>query len=222
MPESKKISLALFASGNGTNAEAILKHFQKHDQVAVAMVLSNNPKALALERARKFNVQVRSFNRAQFHENLPAGQAGLPTGQAGLHTGQAGLPTGQHSNEVLTWLKDAGITHLVLAGFLWLVPESLIKAYPGRIINIHPALLPGYGGQGMYGRKVHEAVRNSGDKQTGITIHLVNEKFDEGKILFQMRCDIDPDDTPDTIASKVHVLEYRYYPSEIEKWCLVS
>lgn len=182
--------LAIFASGSGTNAEAIMKHFRHHKTIQVGALLSNKPDAYALERARKFNVPTFVFNRKQFYE----------------------------SDEVLTWLQLHHITHLVLAGFLWLVPQSLIHAYPGRIINIHPALLPRYGGKGMYGMQVHRAVKEAGEKETGITIHLVNEKYDEGKILLQARVQLDGTETPEQIAAKVHELEYRHYPDVIEKW----
>ena len=169
LEQFKKISLAILASGNGTNAEAILKHFQNHERISVALVLSNNPVAMVLERAGKFKVPIKVFSRLQFRV------------------------------EVVSWLKEAGITHIILAGFLWLIPESLIKAYPAKIINIHPSLLPRHGGKGMYGHAVHEAVKNSGDKETGITIHLVNERFDEGKIIFQTSCPLNSTDTPDSI-----------------------
>lgn len=178
------------ASGNGTNAEAIMKHFQTHPRIRVAMLLSNNPKARALERAKQFHVPTRVFNREQFHDGT----------------------------EVVKWLIDSGVTHVVLAGFLWLVPKSLIAAYPEKILNIHPALLPLHGGKGMYGEKVHEAVKAAGDSKTGITIHLVNEQFDKGKIIFQAECAVDTTDTALTIAAKVHQLEYKHFPAVIESW----
>ena len=184
--------LALFASGSGTNAEEILKRFQSHTSIQVELLLSNNPQAYALERAKKYGVPSRVFNRTIFRE----------------------------SEDVLAWLKEKNITHLVLAGFMWLVPDYLIKAFPGRIINIHPALLPKFGGKGMYGMHVHEAVKATGEKETGITIHDVNEHYDEGKILFQAKCDVLPSDTPEQIANKVHQLEYAHYPRVIEEWVL--
>ncbi|QOI96471.1 MAG: phosphoribosylglycinamide formyltransferase [Flammeovirgaceae bacterium] len=182
--------LAIFASGSGTNAEAIMTHFANHPLVAVAALLSNNPHAYALQRAQKFNVPTFVFNRHQFKE----------------------------SHEVLNWLTEKKITHLVLAGFMWLVPDYLVKAYAGRIINIHPALLPRYGGKGMYGMHVHQAVKAAGEKETGITIHLVNERYDEGKILLQARVKLTGTETAEEIAAKVHELEYRHYPDVIEKW----
>jgi len=188
---SPHVRLAIFASGSGTNAEAIMKRFQKHDDVRVVLLLSNKHTAYALERARRFGVADRVFTREQFE-----------------------------GTEVLSWLSEFKVTHIILAGFLWLVPQSLIASYQNRIINIHPALLPRYGGKGMYGDKVHQAVKAAGEKQSGITIHLVNERFDEGRILFQATCDLTPGDTPDAIAAKVHELEYRLYPAVIEQWVL--
>lgn len=183
--------IAVFASGSGTNAERLFQHFKNHPNVEVALLLSNNPAAFALVRARKFGIDSKVFNRQQLNEG-----------------------------EVLSWLEKAGITHIVLAGFMWLIPMNLIHAFPDRIINIHPALLPKFGGKGMYGSKVHEAVRMAGESETGITIHLVNEHYDEGAILFQARTSVDPNDSPERIATKVHELEYRYYPVTVEGWVL--
>jgi phosphoribosylglycinamide formyltransferase-1 len=125
-----------------------------------------------------------------------------------------------NEGDVLRWLQGSGITHIVLAGFLWLIPDNLINAYPNKIINIHPALLPKYGGRGMYGSKVHQAVKAAGETETGITIHLVNQHYDEGAILFQAKTEIDQKDTPDEIANKVHQLEYKHYPVVTEQWIL--
>jgi phosphoribosylglycinamide formyltransferase-1 len=186
--------IAIFASGNGSNAERIIRHFIGHHRVAVSMVLSNNPEASVLQRASGLNVKTAIFNKEQFRD----------------------------TGEVLAWLTKEKITHIVLAGFLWLVPSQLIDAFPGKIINIHPALLPRHGGKGMYGLKVHEAVHALGDKETGITIHLVNTRYDEGKVLFQERCPVFASDTAETIAERVHDLEYRHYPSVIEKWITES
>lgn len=186
--------IAIFASGSGTNAEEILKHFQKHDTIEVVTLLSNNPQAFALERAKKFNVPTFVFTRSQFRE----------------------------SDDVINYLRERRVTHIVLAGFMWLVPINLVQAFPKRIVNIHPALLPQFGGKGMYGMHVHEAVKTAGEIETGITIHEVNEKYDEGMILFQAKCDINPSDTPDQIASKVHALEYQHYPRVIESWIATS
>jgi phosphoribosylglycinamide formyltransferase-1 len=187
---TQKFRLAIFASGSGTNAEQIMLRFQNHPQIEVALVLSNKGDAFVLERAKKFGVPFNVFNRQQFRE----------------------------SEEVLDWLSEHRISHIVLAGFMWLMPENIIRTYPNKIINIHPALLPKFGGKGMYGHHVHEAVRTAGEKETGITIHLVNENYDEGKILFQASTPLNAKDTPDTIAEKVHALEYKHYPEQIEKW----
>jgi len=165
-------------------------HFRDHPKIKVGLVLSNNAGALVLERARKFNVPSKVFNRQQFKD----------------------------TGEVLNWLAHEKISHVVLAGFMWLMPENMIRQFPDRIINIHPALLPKFGGKGMYGNHVHEAVKQAGEKKTGITIHLVNEKYDEGKILFQTSCAIEANDSPEQIAAKVHELEYQHYPEQIEKW----
>jgi len=194
MNSSGKYKIAIFASGSGTNAEAIFRHFQHHPRIKVVLLLSNNPRAFALERAKKFDIPCRVFTKEQF----------------------------QPGTEILDWLKEAGVTHVVLAGFLWLVPSSLLKYYHDKIVNIHPALLPRYGGKGMYGAKVHAAVKESGDSETGISIHLVNERFDEGRILFQARCPIMPEDTDETIANKVHALEHAHFPKVIEEWILES
>ena len=167
-----------------------MKHFQLHPDIEVVLLLSNNAQAYALERAKKFNITSRVFNRSIFRE----------------------------SEEVLNWLKEKEVTHIVLAGFMWLVPDYLIKSFSGKIINIHPALLPKFGGKGMYGMFVHEAVKAAGEKETGITIHDVNEHYDEGKILFQAKCPVIPSDTTDDIAKKVHALEYAHYPRVIEDW----
>lgn len=126
------------------------------------------------------------------------------------------------SDDVLNFLKEKNVTHVVLAGFMWLVPMNLVTAFPGKIVNIHPALLPKFGGKGMYGMNVHEAVKAAGEKETGITIHEVNEKYDEGRVLFQAKCSVDSSDTPDQIATKVHSLEYKHYPQVIENWLSAS
>lgn len=188
----KPARLAIFISGSGSNAEAIFRHFQNHPSVKVEMVLSNNAEAYGLERAKKFLIPSKVFTRDQFRE----------------------------SREVLQWLHEAEITHVVLAGFLWLIPAYLIKAFPHRIVNIHPALLPKFGGKGMYGMKVHEAVKAAKDTQTGITIHEVDEKYDEGRTLFQAFTEVDPQDTPQDIAAKVQRLEHLHYPRVIEEWVL--
>lgn len=185
----KQFRIAIFVSGSGSNAEEIMKYFRDHPSIEVILLLTNNPNAYAIERAKKFGVLHKVFTKQDVEDQT-----------------------------VIRWLADAGVSHIVLAGYLWLIPESLINAYPHRIVNIHPALLPKFGGKGMYGMKVHQAVRSSGDLQTGITIHLVNTKYDEGEILAQESVDITPNDTPEEIADKVHALEHRFYPAVIERW----
>lgn len=185
----KKFRIAIFASGNGTNAEKIIQHFQERSLVGVALVLSNNPGANVLKRAEKYSIPAIAFSREQFLEGYVAGA-----------------------------LQEMNITHIVLAGFLWLIPAHLIKAYPDRIINLHPALLPKFGGKGMYGLKVHRAVMDAAETETGITIHLVNEKYDEGKVLFQATCPVEKNFSAEQIAACVHELEYKFYPKIIEEW----
>lgn len=185
-----KINLAVFASGNGTNAEEIFKYFDHHSAIQVKGVFTNNPDALVLERASRKNIPNFIFTKEEFI--------------AGTE-----LP-----KLLVKWNIDA----IILAGFLWLIPEYLINLYPNKILNIHPALLPQFGGKGMYGKFVHQAVIGSGQKESGITIHLVNRQYDKGKIIFQKRCKVDPTDTLETLASRIHKLEHRYYPQVIEQW----
>jgi len=187
----KKYKIAIFASGNGSNAEAIMNYFKGNAQISVGLLLTNNANAYAIERAKKFGVLCKIFTKQDIQENT-----------------------------VIEWLTSAGISHIVLAGYLWLIPENLIKAFPNKIVNIHPALLPKFGGKGMYGMKVHEAVHASNELETGITIHLVNTKYDDGEVLAQKAVPVSDTDTPDDIARKVHELEHRYYPEVIENWIL--
>lgn len=191
---SEKFRIAIFASGSGTNAEEIIKHFINHRSIEVVLLMSNNPDAYALQRAINYGIKAVVFSREDFKDG----------------------------KKITDDLRVAGATHIVLAGFLWLIPGYLLQAFPDRIINIHPALLPRYGGKGMYGSKVHEAVKASGDHETGITIHLVNSNYDEGRILFQGKCSIGAQHSPEEIAACVHKLEYEHYPKEIEKWILES
>lgn len=184
-----KRKIAIFASGSGTNAEEIIKYFQDHENIEISMILSNNPKAFVLQRAEKHKIPHQVFTRNEYYKE----------------------------RKVDRILKSGGIDFIVLAGFMWLVPERFVKNYPNRIVNIHPALLPKYGGKGMYGNFVHEAVKKNNEKESGITIHWVNESYDEGNIIFQAKCTLNSDDTPDDIASKVHKLEYLHYPKVIEK-----
>jgi phosphoribosylglycinamide formyltransferase-1 len=188
----KEVRIAIFLSGSGTNAEKILTRFQDHPFIRVVMVLSNKAEAPGLNYAKNFHVPVRVFGRQQFFETA----------------------------DVLHWLKEAGVTHIVLAGFLWLIPDRIIRSFSHRILNIHPALLPKFGGKGMYGMKVHEAVMAAGETETGITIHEVDEQYDEGRVVFQATCPVFETDTAKQIAERVQQLEHRYYPEVIEKWVM--
>ncbi len=179
--------LAILASGSGSNAEKIMEYFQDSTKAQIALVASNKADAFVLERAKKFGVPSFTFSRKEMEEGI-----------------------------LLEKLKSEKIDWVILAGFLLKIPVELIRAFPERMVNIHPALLPSYGGKGMYGNFVHEAVKAAGETQTGITIHLVNEHYDEGKIVFQAATDVIPEDTPYTIAQKVHELEHRYFPSVID------
>lgn len=180
-------NIAIFASGSGTNAENIIRHFQGNKDVNVALVVSNKPDAYVLVRAANLHVPSLTLTREEF----------------------AG------GEELARLMKERGIDFIVLAGFLLRVPEALIEAYPGRIVNIHPALLPKYGGKGMYGDRVHRAVVEAGERESGITIHLIDEQYDRGTTVFQAKCPVLPGDTPDDVARKVHALEYAHYPEVI-------
>ena len=182
--------LAIFASGTGSNAVKIIEHFKGHPTIAVSLVLSNNSKAPVLEKANDAGVETYTFNREAFY----------------------------NTNLVLNKLNSKKIDLVVLAGFMWLVPENLVHEYSDRIINIHPALLPKYGGKGMYGMHVHNAVMAAGEKETGITIHLVNKEYDKGRILFQATCSVEQNDSADEIAQKIHVLEHANFPTQIEQY----
>lgn len=185
-------NIAIFASGNGTNAETIIRYFQKSDAVNVSIILTNNTNAGVIDRAQSLNVEVFVFNRDIFY----------------------------NSNKVLDLITRNNIDLIVLAGFLWLVPEDILDRFENRIINIHPALLPKYGGKGMYGMGVHEAVIAASEKQSGITIHKVNKHYDKGQIIFQTEVDIDENETPDSLASKIHELEHQHFPKVIEKYLI--
>ena len=188
MIERKK-NIVLFASGNGTNAENIVRYFQRSNTVYITEVLTNNPGAGVIGRAKKLNIPVRVITRADF-----------ASPQTLIH----------HLTEQQTDL-------IVLAGFLWKIPTALIRQFPEKIINLHPALLPEFGGKGMYGLRVHEAVITAGKKESGITIHFVNENYDEGKIIFQAKTEVYQKDTSESLAGKIHQLEYKYFPQVIEK-----
>ena len=181
-------NIAIFASGNGTNAERIMDYFADSSLAQVVLVISDNPDAFVLERARRHGVESVLFSRAE-------------------------LADGERPLELL---RQRQVGFVVLAGYLRLVPDGIVRAYEGRMVNIHPALLPAYGGKGMYGERVHRAVIEAGEKESGITIHRVNGAYDSGDILAQYRVAVEPDDTPDTLAAKIHRLEHRYFPEVIE------
>jgi len=186
------IKLALFASGSGTNVENIATYFKNHAAIEVSAVLSNKSDAYVLERAKKLEIPSFVFNRNQFYT----------------------------TSEIVNYLRENNIDWIVLAGFLWLIPNNLLKAFPNKIVNIHPALLPKYGGKGMYGNKVHESVVANKEKESGITIHYVNENYDEGNTIFQSTCEVLISDSANDVAAKVHALEYEHFPKVIEKLVL--
>jgi len=183
-----KKRIAIFASGSGSNAQKIMEHFKYSSDAEVAIVLSNNPEAYVLQRADNFEIPTHIFDRHEFY----------------------------HTDSVVELLKRLNIDLVVLAGFLWLVPQNLLTAFPNKIINIHPALLPKFGGKGMYGDHVHKAVMAAGEEEHGITIHFVNENFDEGEIIYQAKFKIEPGDTLEQIKFKGQQLEHQHYPKVIE------
>jgi phosphoribosylglycinamide formyltransferase-1 len=187
-----KIKLAIFASGSGTNAERLVEYFFNHDQVEVSMIYSNKKDAYVLQRAERLGIPASVFGREDIY----------------------------HTSRLLDQLAQDQIDYIILAGFLWLIPTSMIERYPNKIVNIHPALLPAFGGKGMYGAKVHEAVIKNGEWRSGITIHLVNEAYDEGAILAQAECQLSTGETADTLAQKIHQLEYAHFPLTVERYIL--
>lgn len=188
MSRSEK-NIVIFASGNGSNAENIIKYFQDDKDISVNLIISNRKKAYVHKRAKDLNVHSITIDRDFFY----------------------------YTELLLKDLKRIETDLIVLAGFLWLVPDYLTKAYPNKIVNVHPALLPKYGGKGMYGKHVHKAVKEAGEKETGITIHYVNEKYDDGEIIFQASTAIEEEDSPAEIAAKVHDLEMQHFPRVIRE-----
>ncbi|MCD8080021.1 MAG: phosphoribosylglycinamide formyltransferase [Bacteroides sp.] len=184
-----KKNIAVFASGSGTNAENIIRYFQEDNRLNVSLLVSSRTDAYVLERARALDVPCRVFAREEWKQ------------------GEA----------ILSLLEAYQIHFVVLAGFLLRIPEVILHAYPNKIINIHPSLLPRYGGKGMYGDRVHEAVVAAGEQESGITIHYINEHYDEGQVIFQTTCPVLPEDTPAEVACKVHALEYKHYPEVIRR-----
>lgn len=179
-------NIAIFASGSGSNAENIIRYFKNHPEVRIDSVWSNRKDAFVLRRAQNLSVESRYFTREALYS----------------------------SDEIILELQRRNIELVILAGFLWLVPPEFVDAF--TVINIHPALLPAYGGKGMYGSRVHEAIVNNREKESGITIHLVNKEYDKGEILLQVKCPVYPDDTPDALAARIHKLEHQYFPKAIE------
>jgi len=184
--------LAIYASGSGTNAENIIRYFKNHLEISVKIVLCNNPDAFVIERAKRLEMPCIVFPKGRLEGTMSI-------------------------------LSEYEIDYIILAGFLLKLPKKMIEAYRGRIINIHPALIPSkYGGKGMYGMHVHNAVIAAGEKESGITIHLVDEIYDHGENIFQIRCPVNADDTPEDLASRIHCLEQLYYPRIIENYVLSS
>ena len=182
-------NIAIFASGSGSNAENIIVYFQGRENINIAVVLSNKSDAFVHERAKKHHIPSITFTKKELEE----------------------------SDKVLQILNEYKINVIVLAGFLLKIPTNLIAAYPNSILNIHPSLLPKYGGKGMYGHFVHDAVVAANEKESGISIHYVNAEYDEGDVIFQARCSVLPDDTPDDVAKKVQALEHKHFPQVIEQ-----
>jgi len=181
--------IVVFASGSGTNAENLITYFNNNDHATVVLVLTNNPQAKVLDRAKRLKVSALSFNKIAFTE----------------------------TDDVLNILRTSKPDLIVLAGFLWKFPEKILHEFPNKVINIHPALLPKYGGKGMYGMHVHEAVVENKEPETGITIHYVNEHYDEGAIIFQTKCIVNPKDSADDVANKIHQLEMDHFPKVVEE-----
>ncbi|WP_044400951.1 phosphoribosylglycinamide formyltransferase [Lacinutrix sp. Hel_I_90] len=181
--------VVIFASGSGSNAENLIRFFQNSDRTSVIQVLTNNPQAKVLERCKKLNVSALSFNKIAFTE----------------------------TEDVLNILKASNPDLIVLAGFLWKFPEKILKHFPNKVINLHPALLPKFGGKGMYGMHVHHAVVDQKETETGITIHYVNEHYDEGAVIFQAKCAVLASDSAETVAEKIHLLEMAHFPEVVKK-----
>lgn len=182
-------NIAIFASGTGSNAEKIIEYFEGHPEISVKIIVSNKKNAGVLKVGEKFAVESILINKEDFYD----------------------------SEKILETFEDYDVDFIVLAGFLWLVPSYLIRQYPNRIVNIHPALLPAYGGKGMYGHHIHQAVFDNKELESGITIHYVNEAYDEGAVIFQKSMDISQEDSPEAIAKKVLALEHKYFSRIVEK-----
>lgn len=181
--------IVIFASGSGSNAENLIKFFQDSDHASVIQIFCNNPHAKVLDRAKRLGVSALSFNRVAFTK----------------------------TDDVLDILKATEPDLIVLAGFLWKFPEHILKCFENKVINIHPALLPKYGGKSMYGMNVHNAIIQNNESETGITIHYINENYDEGAIIFQVTCQVSKQDTAEDVAVKIHKLEMEYFPKVVEQ-----
>src|SRR5690625_3061946 len=181
-------NLIILASGTGSNAKAIIEYFENNEEVKISYVLSNNPQAKVLEMAEEKKVPTLVFGRKELYD----------------------------TDEIFEFLIEQNPDLIVLAGFLWIIPEKIVEAFPDKIINIHPSLLPKYGGKGMYGSFVHQAVLENKEKETGISIHYVNEEYDEGALIFQKSFAVDPEETPDSLVDKIHALEHEWFPQVIE------
>lgn len=183
-------NIAIFASGEGTNAENLFNYFNNDKRVKIKLVVTNLDTAGVVARAEKYKKNVQIISKTALFE---------------------------YTSQIIEFLKTEKIDIIILAGFLLKIPEAFIKAFPNQIVNIHPALLPKYGGKGMYGMKVHNAVIQNKESESGITVHYVNEEYDEGEIILQATCTINEEDTPETLASKIRKLEFEYFPKAIEK-----
>lgn len=185
------IKIAVFASGNGSNALNLFQYFNQHPSITFVKIYCNNPKAGIIDKAKTHQIACRCFTKNEWNSGV-----------------------------ITSELKNDKIDYIILAGFLWLVPSALINQFPNRIINIHPSLLPNYGGKGMYGMHVHQSIIKNKETESGITIHLVNEEYDKGKILYQAKVDLSMDETPESLASKIHFLEHKFFPVAVENYIL--
>jgi phosphoribosylglycinamide formyltransferase-1 len=183
--------LAIFASGEGTNAQNFIGYFKSREDIVISLIVCNKKEAGVVNKAKEAGIETLIVDKDTFY----------------------------NGDKILEEIKQKA-DFIVLAGFLWMIPDNIIRAFPGKMVNIHPALLPNYGGKGMYGLKVHEAVIANREHESGITIHYVNEKYDDGKIIFQAKCLVEASDTPESLAKKIHELEYKFYPEIVEKLLL--
>ena len=187
-------NIAIFASGNGSNAESLTKYFNNGNTANVKLIVCNNKNALVLERAKNLNIEALIMPKEHLCSENPV--------------------------ELLEILESRKIDYIILAGYLLKIPLALVNKYTHKIINIHPALLPKYGGKGMYGMNIHKAVVEAKEKETGITIHLIDEIYDNGEVIFQTSCSVEPDDTPESVAKKISLLEQTYFPKVVEEYIL--